>query len=283
MKKVCGIFMLMILVTLMFSDLCLSGESPEAREPEQVPEREIERREMAEHVKQMRAKLAELREGAELAKKEGRKEDVVELRQQASMLNQEMGEHARQIEHRRLREAEEHLERLRHMTREAEEILERLRRDMERREAARRRSGRELQLRPMPERPDREHLSEKLRDMGNELRDFLIGHMERMDALYREHQTRMERTQRQLQELLVENKELKNQLREGNRVRRQFERELNQQKEAQKRMEARQRREARQKREARQQKEAQQRAEEKKVEEPEAQENQQDETEPNSS
>jgi hypothetical protein len=273
MKKVCRIFMLMILMSLMSDGISLSGEKPEEMEPERIRERKVERREMFEEMKQMHNKLAELREAAELAKAEGRKEDVVELREQAKMLNQQIEEHLMQIGHRRLEEAEEHLDRLRRMTREAEKIVERLRRDVERREASRRRPERGLQLRPMLEKP--EPLTEQLRDMGNELRDFLMGHIERIDTVFREHQTRMERTQRQLQELLDENRQLSQQLREANQTRRQLERELNQLKEAQKRREARQQREAQQRKEARQQ------AEEKKIEESEVQENQQDETEPN--
>lgn len=279
MKKVCGIFMLM-LVTLVLSGVCLADEEYHAREFERVPEHEIEHREMAGHLHQMRIRLAELKKEAEIAKNEGRNEESVELRYQAKMLSREIEEHSGQIKLRRLEEAEEHLERLRHMTEEAEEIVERLRRDVERREVARRRSGREMRLRFMPERFDREHLSEQLGDMGNELKDFLMGHIERIEAVYREHQTGMERMERQMQELLAENKQLRGQLREANLSKRKLERELNKLRETQERMENRRQRQAEQRKEARRKKEAQLQAEEEKVEEPETQEDQQDTKEP---
>ena len=271
MKKVCGKFMLMLFVMLMFSGLCLSGEKPQAWEPEQVPERVKERQEMAEQMKQMRNRMVELREAAEIAKKEGREEDAIELRQQAKNTAREIEEHQRQNDQRRLREAEGYLEQLRRMTQQAEGILDRLRRDVERREAARMRPERELRLRPMPERFDRERLTEQFRDMGNELRDFLTNYMNRMNGALLEHQMQMELMQRQLQDIFAENRELKNQLRESNQLRRQLERELDQQKEALQRREARLQRQLQQRKEARQQRQAQQQAEKEKVEKSEVQ------------
>ncbi len=209
---------------------------------------DIERRRVSEEIDKTRSRLAELREAAERAEREGQHDRAAELREQARRIAEEIEVHARKAQGERPAEAEERLERLRNMAREAEERgemekarqlqaevegLERaMRRDFERREMEERR--REGEWRPEPwwdVRPDRpEYVRERreprglwmhLEHMEKELKEVLAVHLERMVDEFRELQMRVERMERELNGLRAENEQLKRELHEIHELRRE--------------------------------------------------------------
>jgi len=198
---------------------------------------DIERQRMAEQIDKMRGRLAELRQAAERAEREGQHDRAAELREQARRMAEEIDAHVRKAKDRGPAEAEE---------------LER-RREEERRVEARRRirPGRPEGLwerrevdrrwpRPMEIEPRRERIRERpeppgpgahLERMQEELHDLLAEHLERMANAFRELQMHVERLERQLQELRAENDRLKSQLREGPRSRIERETEVRERRE----------------------------------------------------
>jgi len=198
---------------------------------------DIERRRIAEQIEKTRGRLAELREAAERAEREGEHDRAAELREQAKRMAEEIDAHAREAKDRRPAEAEE-LERWREEERRAEP-WRRIRPERpeglwERREVERR------WPRPMEIEPWRERIRERreppapgehLERMQKELHDLLAEHLERMANAFRELQMHVERLERQLQELRAENARLKGQLREGPRSRIERETEVRERRE----------------------------------------------------
>lgn len=215
---------------------------PRPEEFEFVLKSDIERPRMAEQIEQMHAKIAELKEVAEQAERNGQHDRADELREQARRIAEEIDAQVRRAKDAGPAEAEERIEQLRRMAREAEERgeaeearclwdeaeeLERsMRRPLERREMVERRFARERPPEPWrdvrPERPEgirerREPIEPqtvKLERMANELKEVLAVHFERLVDEFRELQMRMERMERELQELRAENERLKRQLHE---------------------------------------------------------------------
>jgi len=189
---------------------------------------DIERRRIAEQIEKTRARLAELREAAERAERQGQHDRAAELREEARRVAEEIDAHVRRAKGGRPVEAEE---------------LERpMRRRFEHREMAeRRREGvphREIQRRIRREPPEdiRERHEPRgpgahLERMQKELHDVLAEHLERMANAFRELQMHVERLERQLQELRAENTRLKSQLHEGHWLRSERETEIHERKE----------------------------------------------------
>ena len=201
-------------------------QRPGPEEFEHAPRREFEHRELAEGVEKVRAKLAELKEAAEQAEREGRHDKAAKLHEKAEKIAEKIEQHARKAKDR--------------MPAEAEELERRLKREFERREMAERwpEGGRrpEPWRRVGPERPEgiRERREPPgpwahLEHLEKQLKDVLAVHLERMAGEFRELLTRVERMERELQELRAENARLKSQLREGRRSRIERETEVREQ------------------------------------------------------
>jgi len=178
---------------------------PGPEEFEHAPMREFEHRKLAEGIEKMRAKLAELREAAEQAERQGHHDKAAQLRKKAEKIAEKIEQNARKAKDR--------------MPAEAEELERAMKREFERRP--------EDVQQPEPRRPIRPERPEGIRErpelpgpwanlerMQKELHDVLAEHLERMANQFRELQMHLERLERELQQLRAENIRLKSQLRE---------------------------------------------------------------------
>jgi len=216
----------------------LGGEAqrhPGPEEFEHAPRPEFEHRKSAEGIEKVHAKLAELKEAAQLAERQGHHDKAAKLHEKARKIAEKIEQHASKAKDRMPAEAQGRIEKLRDMARqakergemekagqlwaEAEELERTLKREFERRpEGVQRPEPR----RPiMPERPEgireRPELpgpSEHFERMQRELKEALAMHLGRMVDEFRELQMRLERMERELQQLRAENMRLKSQLRE---------------------------------------------------------------------
>lgn len=184
---------------------------PEEREQALVVRSDIERRRNAEQIEKMHARIAELREAAEYAEREGQYDKADELREEARRVAEEIEAHVRKAKGRRPAEAEG-LERPMIRRFEHRERPERWREGVPHREFQRR-------IRREPPEDIRERHEPRvpgvhLERMQKELHDVLAEHLERMANAFRELQIHVERLERQLQELRAENTRLKRQLHE---------------------------------------------------------------------
>ncbi|MFQ6036128.1 MAG: hypothetical protein ACE5NM_09835 [Sedimentisphaerales bacterium] len=170
-----------------------------------------ERRRNAEQIEKMHARIAELREAAEYAEREGQYDKADELREEARRVAEEIEAHVRKAKGRRPAEAEG-LERPMIRRFEHRERPERWREGVPHREFQRR--IRREPLEDIRERHEPRVPGVHLERMQKELHDVLAEHLERMANAFRELQIHVERLERQLQELRAENTRLKRQLHE---------------------------------------------------------------------
>jgi len=93
----------------------------EAKELKQAMKRGFEQPAKARRMEKMHAQLAELKEAAEHAKRQGQHDKAAELRKKAEKIADEIRAHVKEAEARKLDEAEERIGRLLDMVREAKE------------------------------------------------------------------------------------------------------------------------------------------------------------------
>lgn len=229
---------------------------PRPDERKQPFGREFERQQVVQRIEQAHTRLAELKEAAEQAEREGQPEKAAEMREKAKKLAGEIEAFAQKAKGRMPAEAQERIERLRDMAAEAEkrgevdkarglwaevkELEGAMKREFERGpeppEDVRERLEVERRWpRPMEIEPWRERVRERpeppgpwthLEHMEKQLKEVLAVHLERMANEFRELQMRVERMERELQQLRAENMRLKSQWRERPRPRKGPEREV---------------------------------------------------------
>jgi len=220
-----------------------------------------------QRIEQVHARLAELKEAAQQAEREGQPEKATQMREKAKKLAEEIEAFAQKTKGRMPAEAKQRIEQLRDMARqakergemekasqlwaEAEELERTLKREFESRpeppeDVRERLKVEKRRSRPMEIEPRREGVRERpeppgpwanLERMQKEIQDVLAVHLERMANQFRELQMHMERMERELQELRAENMRLKSQLREMPLSRKGPEREFREPGEAIKRQE----------------------------------------------
>ncbi len=230
MQKVHKTFIFTIVLTLMFSGRLFAQDSPGESQGMHVIMENVEWP-PAEYTDVMHAQLAEMRQVAENAEKEGRPEQAEQLRRRADNMEREIDERAGELEQDRIRRAEEQLEHLRNMTREAEEIVNNIRGNMARREMAMRIPEPAPIFRPFPERPGPgpEPQWNILIDIGNDIRELLAAHLDRTEELFHWNREQAEQAERKIQELSQENEHLRMKLREREESNRNLERGFRQQ------------------------------------------------------
>jgi len=226
MKKAYTIFSLVMLTGLALSNLPRFENTTRAQENDQPPRQEIERRESPEQMEMLRNRLAELREAAANAERQGRPEEARELREKAARLAEQPLMPAERAEQRQLREIDKYLERLRQMVREAEEIRKKIGPEIEQRAREMQRPARDLPLRLEPLRPRVQQRMENMQNVIGQIRETFMMHLERIEGTFGVLRNNIERLERENQELRAENERLRNQLRERDQVDRPRDRDV---------------------------------------------------------
>jgi len=193
-----------------------------------------------QRIEQVHTRLAELKEAAQLAEREGQPEKAAQMREKAKKLAEEIKAFAQKTppsagRGRMPAEAKQRIEQLRDMARqakergemekasqlwaEAEELERTLKREFERRPEDVQRPEPWKPIGPEPpegirERPEPPRPWTHLEHMQKQLKEVLAVHLERMANEFRELQMHVERMERELQQLRAENMRLKSQLRE---------------------------------------------------------------------
>lgn len=225
MKKEYKVIVLMMFAVFMFNGTLRAERRAGIEQRELVPGPELERRESAAQIEMMRKRLADLRQAAQNAEREGRPEEVREFREKIAQLVEQIQMRAQRVSQRavqrRLREVDEYLERLRQMIREAEEIRERIRSDIEQREMIRPEPEREMPLRPRVQKR-----IENVHNIIGQIRETFNRQLERIEETFGGLRNNMVQMESEIRELRAENERLRNQLRERDEQRRPRDRDV---------------------------------------------------------
>jgi len=174
-----------------------------------------------EHIKRMHHELAELKEAAANAKRQGRHDEAAELHEKASRLAEEIKMLAAKQRIEWLRHAaaqakeQGEMEKSRDLRAQAEQLQARLNYELKKRELKGPKPWREG---PMG-RPELPLSAEQFEHMQRQLYDILAPHLDRMEGAIKHLTMRLERMERALRELHAENEQLKRELRERGRGR----------------------------------------------------------------
>lgn len=220
MKNAYKITILIIFALCMPNSILGAERRAETAKQEQAPEKSNKRSEKARQMETMRNRLVDIRQAARNAENQGRPEEARDLREKAAQLVEKIRKQTQRAAQRQLREVDEYLERLRHITREAEEIRERIIIELEQRER--------VWMEPEREFPMRPRIQKRVEDVHKligRIRETFMRQLERIEATFGELRDNMAQMEREIQELRAENEHLRNLLRERNKVRRQRERD----------------------------------------------------------
>ncbi len=210
----------------------------EQQSSQQDAEQTIQQVPEAEQTETAEAAKTEPNETAEAVKPEETGEKPIEVMEVSiSEIPQGIEAQMNQDRQIRLREAEEQLTHLREMTHKAEEIVADLRRE----------TGlpdKPMMIEPEPPSPQPQEMQrpefglENVMNMGNEIRDLFIAHLERTEMLVNSRQKLIEQMERKIQMLREENNLLRTHLRERDEINRDLEQEIRRRIEIQEQKEA---------------------------------------------